>query len=1021
MNGWRQSLPGLAWCLVALAPALLSLPNGLRAQDPAVGAGALVGRVLDAGTLEGIPLVEVRVAGTGRVTLTDSRGEYRLEGVLAGALDLQVQRIGYGSETRALVLMAGAVHREEFRLSLTAISLDALVVTATGVQRRRELGNAAPVLQVSAALEGSIPTTASSLLQGRTPGLQVLQSSGTVGGSSTLKIRGNSSISLDNTPIVYLDGARISSDIRSGPEVGGQTTSRLNDLVLDEIESIEVVRGPSAATLYGTEAAAGVLRITTRRGRSGVPQWTLRSEVGSSWDATDWPENVVHLRGLLGGQARDTIYRMSLLEGVGTEQDPWRTGQEVGVGVDLLGGSERATYFVSGGWGDREGALRTNALTRRSFRANLNLLPKDGLSIAVSTGFGAHRVRLPENDNSATGTIGVALFGFPWQLPILRDDPVTGAADVATCPLDYEASQLHRIPLGTVGCAANPFFSGRTFADVETIAHQQRVERFTGSVTVEATPTSQLRARGTVGYDQYSDQVSSFVPVDPALPFGDLSLGYRSSRQALHRNLTLDGVLAWALPVREGVRVTTSVGAQFFREKQERVGTIGRGLPAGTRTVSNAVRTEASEFLAESRTLGLFIEEQLAFGDRFFLTPAIRFDRNSAFGEALGTQSYPRLMASWVLSEEGWFPREGVQSLRLRGAWGRSGKQPSSVAALARYDARRVSFLGTSVAGVSLAWPGNPELRPERGEEVEVGFEADLLAGHLGLDLTWFTQRTFDAIVSRPSAPSTGYPNPRFENIGEVRHSGWEVTLTAMLLHTPALHWDVTANLGTVRGEITRLEEPILFGLGGTTQRHQEGYPYAAYFGRRFTIGEDGAVQGGAEAVYLGQPTPRREGSLATSFGLFGRVLLYANLGFAGGHQLYNTTEEFMCGFLGGGTYGGTCAAIFERDAEGELTEMARIKASAATAGGASPWIEDADFARLRLLAVRVNLPEGWMARVGATAGSLTLAGENLALFTSYSGLDPEVNFAGGSQSTRAEFLTLPPARRIVGRLSITF
>ncbi|MCH8857250.1 MAG: TonB-dependent receptor plug domain-containing protein, partial [Proteobacteria bacterium] len=158
--------------------------------------------------------------------------------------------------------------------------------------RARELGNAAVSIQVDDELERAAPVNLSSLLQGRATGVQVLQSSGTVGTASTIKIRGNGTISLSNTPLIYIDGARVSNSVQSGPGVGGQTTSRLNDLTLEDIESVEIVKGPSASTLYGAEAAAGVIRITTKRGRSGVTEWTFRSEWGANWDDTDWPETV---------------------------------------------------------------------------------------------------------------------------------------------------------------------------------------------------------------------------------------------------------------------------------------------------------------------------------------------------------------------------------------------------------------------------------------------------------------------------------------------------------------------------------------------------------------------------------------------------------------------------------------------------------------------------------------------------------------------------------------------------------
>jgi hypothetical protein len=224
-----------------------------------------------------------------------------------------------------------------------------------------------------------------------------------------------------------------------------------------------------------------------------------------------------------------------------------------------------------------------------------------------------------------------------------------------------------------------------------------------------------------------------------------------------------------------------------------------------------------------------------------------------------------------------------------------------------------------------------------------------------------------------------------------------------------------------VKGEITKLDEPIIYGVNGDSQRHEQGYPYGSYFSRDYFIGEDGEVDSTEEAVYQGHTTPEWDGSVSTSVTWLDRVTLYANLGFAGGHQLFNSTEEFRCGFLGGGTYGGICPQIYEKDAEGERTDAARLKSAAGEDVQYSPWIEDADFARLRTVSVRFDIPEAWAQRFGAVGASFLLAAENMALWTRYTGIDPEINSDGASQSTRLDFLTVPPPKRFTGRLEITF
>ncbi|MSR23157.1 MAG: SusC/RagA family TonB-linked outer membrane protein [Gemmatimonadetes bacterium] len=987
--------------------------------------GSISGTVQDEVTGQPILAVQLFVPNTNLNAVTSAAGAFRLDNVPAGPVDLHLVRLGYSPIDLSVQVTGGQVVTVSVDLASSAVSLDALVVTATGVQRRREIGNSVTTLQVSRELERVMPTTVIGLLQGRAPGVTVLQSSGSVGTSSSIKVRGNTSINLSNTPLVYIDGVRVSNAVQSGLSVGGQNTSRLNDLSPYEIESIEVVKGPSAATLYGTEASAGVLRITTKRGRPGASEWTFFSETGSSWDDTRWPDNVFNPRAFFGTIAADTLYRMNLLEKVGTDTSPWRTGREQTFGGSLQGGVEQVTYFLSGSWDEREGTLPNNQSTRRNLRANFAIAPSPNVDVQVSTSLGSHEATLPDNDNNGYGYLGVAMVAFPWQLPIRRDDPVTGAQDVRTCPLDYEYSRLSGFPLGNQGCQDNPFYLERTFEDVATLDNRQKIERFTGSTTLAYRPFRFLSGRGTVGYDQYSDRTGSFIPVDPDLPFGEDSRGARDIGNSVVAHLTLQGDVAATFDLRPGLRSTTAVGVQFYRQKAESASASGTFLPPGSKLVSSAVRTEGGEGVGEARNLGIYMEQQFAWRDRLFVTPALRMDDNAAFGANLGRKSYPKLMASWVVSEEDWFqdlvPGSFVESLRLRGAWGESGKHPSSTAALTILGSQRVTFRGRDEAGITICCPGNPDLRPETGKEMELGFEADLFDGRFGLDFTWFKKVAVDAIVSRELAPSTGYPSAVATNIGEIENGGIELSLSAVAMSRPQLYWDWQLNLATVKGKVTKLDEPIIYGANGNSQRHQEGYAYGAYFSRDYFIDDDGEVASTEEPVYIGQPTPEWEGSLSTSVRLLDWITLYANLGFAGGYQQFNSTEEFRCGFLGGGKYGGICPQIFEKDAEGERTDLARLKSAAAQDVQYAPWIEDADFARLRSVSARFDIPAGWVRRIGGTRGSFMLQAENLALWTGYTGVDPEVSSEGASQSLRLDFLTVPPAKRLTGRFEVTF
>ncbi len=253
--------------------------------------GVVRGQVTDAAT--GTPLAGVRIllSGTNISATTGQDGTYELRNVQDAQVTIRAILIGYSSQRTTLTVVDG-VGAADFTLNRAVVSLDEIVVTATGLQRKRELANATTHITVSEVAQEVMPVSMASLIQGRAAGVQILNSSGTVGTSSKIRIRGSSSISLSNEPLLVVDGIRVeNSSASSSFFTGGQTVSRMNDFNPDEIESIEIVKGPSAAALYGTAAANGVIVITTKRGRIGAPLWTAYTEQGVVKEHTDWPDN----------------------------------------------------------------------------------------------------------------------------------------------------------------------------------------------------------------------------------------------------------------------------------------------------------------------------------------------------------------------------------------------------------------------------------------------------------------------------------------------------------------------------------------------------------------------------------------------------------------------------------------------------------------------------------------------------------------------------------------------------------
>lgn len=385
---------------------------------------AVSGQVRTAGTLRPLAGAQVSIPGTGIGALTNASGRYRLEDVPAGELTLRVQIIGYGRAERTVTILAGQTVVVDFELTEQALELDEIVVTGTaGGAQRRAIGNVVETMDVDEVLSVAPVQNVQQLLSQRTAGMIQLPAAGQVGTGSPIRIRGLSSMSLGNGPLVYIDGIRVDSDPRRGPNTrGGARISRLNDLNPQNIESIEIIKGPSAATLYGTEASNGVIQIITKRGTSGAPQLDVALRTGTNWL---WnPEGRTPLRWRRNpdtGQLESfNLYRQERLNGGGPI---FEYGLQQGYDATLSGGTEGVRYFTSASWGKETGVVGYDFNQQFNARVNLELDLADNLQVTTSTAYMQSRIRLAQN----TGGFGAEPFSnLIWGYPETYGTPQRG-------------------------------------------------------------------------------------------------------------------------------------------------------------------------------------------------------------------------------------------------------------------------------------------------------------------------------------------------------------------------------------------------------------------------------------------------------------------------------------------------------------------------------------------------------------------------------------------------------------------
>ncbi len=988
------------------ALALVTSGSAASAQGTSIS-----GTVVGSGSSNPIPAAQVLVSGTTLGTTTDANGRFRIGGLSGESVTLDVRRIGFRPARQTV-----RVGLTDVRISLAeqSVSLDEVVVTGTpGGQARRELGNAVTTVNAASVTENGTVNNIQQLLNGRAPGVFVNAATGNVGTGSRIRIRGASSLSLSNEPLIYVDGVRVNSQVATGPVnqgFGSTSISRINDINPDDIESMEVIKGPAAATLYGTEASNGVIQIITKKGVMGKSRWSLSTRQGTNYFQN--PEGrfrtnffpIPRAGGSPGQLDTVSINLIAMEEARGTPV--FQNGRINETDISTSGGSDLFRYYAGVGIEDSEGMEPVNASKRRTGRLNLTVNPSPKLDLGFNVGYTNGNITLPCESGCGGRTLGVVNAHPLNNVPLANGSPNPRRGWNSGLPEQYDA-----------------FYE-----------FYQVVDRFTGGVQISQRPSSWFKHRLNAGTDRTREENSELGRrVEDSLTralLGTSGLGYRAMTFNGINNYTVDYAASAVFDLKQGMRSTTSFGAQYYRNRFEISCASGSAFPAvGITTVSATTQSRATcHDIEEDATLGLYAQEQIGWNDRLFITAAIRADDNSAFGQNFDRVYYPKLSLSFI-------PVEGTNSrfsflntLKLRAAYGESGKQPITFSALQTYTSATGPGDVPTVTQLSI---GNPDLGPERSKEIELGFDLGGFNDRLGAEVTWYRKRTIDAILDRQIAGSIGVPGSQPFNAGSVRNSGLELLIRGAPVVTRNFNWDMTFGWATNSNEVEDLGTPqavldlrkltqcgpnpaadcvvedfVLASSGSLPPRHQVGYPIGSYFNKKIVSAEitsaglptnvmcdDG--KGGAVAcssapfVFLGRTTPKVEGSFSNTVTVMRNIRLSALVDFKRNYMVIDGSQRFRC-------------VLNRRCREWYYPQEYDPKLIASLKGGldALPdgYMNDASYTKLREVAVHYTLPQRF-ANVGRFSRAVIgLAGRNLHTWTDFPGLDPEAFFLGGSR-----------------------
>jgi TonB-dependent starch-binding outer membrane protein SusC len=975
---------------------LLAVPGIALAQQ-----GVVTGQVVDARTGAPIASAQVSVVGTQIGSLTDREGNFRIPNAPAGEQQLRATFIGYRTSTQDVQVIAGQTTTVNFRLSLSAVALDELIVTGTaGRQERRAQAASVSTLDVASLTETAPITSVANILQGRTTGVSITTSSGTAGSTQRIRLRGSASLNLSNEPIVIIDGIRADSRTSQIYGVGGQAGSRLNDINPDDIESIEIVKGPAAATLYGADASAGVIQIRTKRGQAGSTfTQNITYEYGVSQNMWDVPANwarcsATHVtqeaRTLCFGQPVGTVISDAPLQ----RNNVFRDGASHQLAWSGRGGGENFGYYMSFSADEQQGVLPDNEYNRYTGRVNFDFTPRPDLRLDASIGLGRVDSDFPQNDNNIYGYLGGALLGSPVN----------------------------------VGTASDGWFAAnRQVEAISRIENRNMTIRTTPVITINYTPMSWFTHRFNAGLDMTRSEAKSLFPLNAQGWYGTAVLNSGQVGQARQNRdeITLDYLGSIRRQLGDNWNSDLAFGGQLVSVRSDLTNATGQGLTTNTaQAVNAAATTTGGQSYGESREGGIFTQLDLAFRDRVYLQLGGRLDKNSAFGEEVGTFFNPKVGVSYVISDEDFFPlalENLVSTLRLRTVWGSTGRAPGSTASLTTFSPAAFAITSNVVgSGVLPSNPGNAELSPERGIETEFGFDAGLFNERVGLEVTYYSKRSEDLILSRPIAPSLGFGSNPLVNIGELVNRGWEVGINARVAETRNFSWDARLNLSTNENEVTDLGDVEPFG---TTLRVLEGFPANGWWTHdvvEFDFENNRAIVTDT-TVFWGNSNPGFEGNFSSTMNLFNNFRIYAQVDWASDYVLYNNSDQFRERQFGTGE---RSVLRDELEPEDRLRRFGPfVNESGQNVGAAAvnaAYYQPGDHVRFREASVSYTLPREVAQRFRAGGATITLAGRNLGLWTDYEGEDPEVLGAQTSFS-RNDFLTLPQPRRWSARVNLTF
>lgn len=910
------------------------------------------GVVIDKKTHE--PLIGVTVVLNNNPsvgTITDTEGRFSIS--TDRSAKLKISYIGY--ET-TIIPVENNNQNLVIQLNQDFFKLDEVVITGQGaeVQKRRLSSNVTTVS--SDELDRIKANRIDQVLQNALPNVKITIANGQPGTSSLIKSRGLSSAFSNSTPVIYIDGIRV-DNLNTGPALNNSlsgnsaVTGAIGDIPMENIDRIEYVTGGAATTLYGSDAANGVIQIFTKKGKEQNISFYAEAQL----ELSDVSSQFYHFK-----RTKELLHQTGI-------------AQRYRFGFD--GGNENFGYSFGGNMSNNTGTLIKNINEDRKYdlrfgsrvRFNKNLEYQNSFGMVIQDFFRSRN----GNQGGYTGlwfTEGSALTNFKYTNQAGEQVNYTANLDELD---EYAFKQIRE------------FVSKAE----ELQNNRESVKRFQTSQTLNYTPLSNLSFKGVFGVDYRLNNNKNIITNEYLIftqqrPQGTSDAGSISNFDRNYFGLTIDLNGQHKLYHKDIFSLISTAGFQYFSTYDHQSTYNGSNVRDGAQIITGAGTLSSDEWLSYLYNYGLFLQENLGFKDRYFIDLGIRSDYNTAFGDNVGWQFYPKVGFSYLLSEEPFMEKVKesniINNFRLLANYGVAGSYPPP------FEYQRTvninSFLGQQAA--SFGKYGNPNLAPEKKHSYEVGFNSVLFNRILNLGFTYYYALTKNALFSIPSLPSSGQSTNYLSNVGEIENKGFELTTTAQIVDSKNWNVIVSASYNTNNNKVLSSGNTVPFAIGGFSSRTvqtvvAEGEPIGFIRGYKAVLNPDNSLKEILPLQNLGTTLPTSYGNISLST-RFKEFSLYLSGDYQLGAYVHSFDRQFRF------SKGLKDKAIPDKALEG-------LSQSSNWLNFTNFFVEKADYLKIR----NIGFSYDYLMKKHLKSVNFSFNIQNPLVFTK-SSVDPDASLSGG-------------------------